>query len=653
MMIWLIDDNPDDRLLILRSLRRAFPAALFREIRNAAELEEALRGEPPDVVLVDYRLHWTDGLQILRLMRNRSPYVPVLMVTDTGNEEVAVEGMRLGLADYVLKAHLTRLPVAIEEALNRAQIQQERDRALQELARSEARHRVICELISDFVYEAVREGKALRFLWVGGRLGSALALDPDRLTQAGGLEPWIEPEDRERWGLHLQRLFEGEQDQCELRLQTPDGSVCWIRHYGRLERDGSLLRLYGAAQDITLQRRALEVEQEARRQAEEMNRLKSTFLASMSHEIRTPMNGILGFAELLREELTSLDRPDLVEFVDVIERSGHRLLRLLNDVLDLSRIEAGRLELEIGPHKLAPIVEQAAGTIRARAHQKGIKLIVQVPEAIVVLADEGRLYQVLLNVLSNAVKFTDAGFVQLTASAEGTEAVIRVQDTGVGIDPEFLPRIFEPFTQESTGWGRRFEGSGLGLAISKRLLELMGGRIAIHSQKGTGTTVEIRLPAASEAFERSASERAEADPQEMIFLQQSRPLIWLIEDDPASIRLIEEFPRGWAQLEWAPDGQGAFQLCERAASGGRWPDGVLMDLHLPPPWEGTLLYQEMRTRWPALARVPFIAQTAYSMEADRDRVLKAGFAGYLSKPVTRAALVHVLAQALGFRPQSG
>lgn len=651
MRIWIIDDNPDDRLLLVRRLRTAFPDAEFREIRSAAEFEEALATAPPDVVLTDYRLFWATGLEVLEALKARLPYLPVLMVTDTGSEEVAAQGMKQGLADYVLKQHPARLPVAIEEALAKARLRRERDQALQELARSEARHRAIAELISDMAYEAQLEPEGgLRYLWLSGAFLRILGLERTTLNEAGGLEPWVVPEDRPLWRAHLERLRAGQESVCQLRLLAQDGSVRWIRDYARpaaaADSDGSE-RIYGAAQDITQQCRALEAEQEARRQAEEISQLKSAFLASMSHEIRTPMNGILGFAELLREELEVLKRPDLVEFVDIIQRSGQRLLRLLDDILDLSRIEAGKVQVDIRPVRLLPLVEQALATFRAQAHKKGLRFSCQVPADLFLAADEQRLYQVLLNVISNAVKFTEAGWIHVLARRKADHVLIQVQDTGIGIEAAFLSRIFEPFAQESTGWERRAEGSGLGLSITKRLVELMEGSIEVRSRKGEGTTVEIRLPAA-QAPQESVSdvERQGPDPEHVALLRGLLPRIWLIEDHPESARFVEEALRGLVRLQWAPSGEEAMRLCQEAQARGERPDVVLLDLHLPHPWEGRVLRDALRARWPALLAVPFIAQTAYATDQDREQIQKAAFEGYLPKPITREALLRTLWEVL-------
>jgi len=236
----------------------------------------------------------------------------------------------------------------------------------------------------------------------------------------------------------------------------------------------------------------------AKERAEEASRLKSAFLANMSHEIRTPITAILGFAELLDEELEARQQEDLREFTNIIDRSARRLLMLLNDILDLSKIEANRLELKLHPTDVVDVARQAVQLMQPLAEEKGLKLELHAEENLMARADPNRLHQVLVNLLSNAIKFTDEGHVRVELGQKKGWVLLAVEDTGCGISPKFLPHLFEPFRQEHEGLEQKHQGVGLGLAIVKRLVDLMNGQITVQSEPGKGTRFEILLPVADE-----------------------------------------------------------------------------------------------------------------------------------------------------------
>ena len=262
--------------------------------------------------------------------------------------------------------------------------------------------------------------------------------------------------------------------------------------------DGSLQGFIGIQNDISeLVAREQELER-ARAEAETAARLKAAFLANMSHEIRTPLNSILGFAELLDEQLAANGLEPLREFTGIIQRSGRRLLRLINDILELSRLEADRLVLHTEPCALHTIVEEAVAELQPQAAQKGLALVVHAEAVPPIQGDPRRLHQIVTNLVANAIKYTEQGEVRIelheATKDEARQVVLRVADTGSGIDPDFLPHLFEPF-QRAPSENDRSEGSGLGLAITKRLVEQMNGRITVESAPGKGTTFTVTFPA--------------------------------------------------------------------------------------------------------------------------------------------------------------
>jgi len=263
------------------------------------------------------------------------------------------------------------------------------------------------------------------------------------------------------------------------------------------DEEGSGQYWQGFMVDVTDRKRAEEELREAKEAAEEASRLKSAFLSMATHELRTPLTIISGYVELLAESAAAQLTSDEREFLDVMQSSTRTLAALVDDLLDLARIEAGRLELMIRPVDVAEVIERVHRMVAAQAAAKGIALETAVaPGLPPVAADLNRLIQVLLNLLGNAIKFTVQGSVRTTVRSAGRGVEIRVTDTGIGISPEALPRIFDEFRQADAGTTRKFGGSGLGLAIAKRLVEMQGGTIAGESRVGAGSAFTVWLPAA-------------------------------------------------------------------------------------------------------------------------------------------------------------
>ncbi|MDX1440309.1 MAG: ATP-binding protein, partial [Rubricoccaceae bacterium] len=303
-----------------------------------------------------------------------------------------------------------------------------------------------------------------------------------------------------------------------LRLQVPDGTVRSLRFRGEYAPATSARpeRLFGICQDVTVAaerermlmhaknvaEHAREEAERAREQAEEMARMKSDFLANMSHEIRTPLTAIIGFAQILGQEVDSKQ----LDLVEPIEQSGRRLLATLNSVLDLAQLKADGVNLNMERIDVAEEVHELAEMLRSLAKDKGLSLVVHAPVlGLYVNADRGALIRVLTNLISNAIKFTDEGRITVSVEEEDGYILTRVRDTGRGIDPSFLPKLFEEFRQESTGATRTHEGSGLGLAITKGLVELMGGTITVETELNEGTQFTVMLLADQEVAVAEAS----------------------------------------------------------------------------------------------------------------------------------------------------
>jgi CheY-like chemotaxis protein/two-component sensor histidine kinase len=382
---------------------------------------------------------------------------------------------------------------------------------------------------------------------------------------------------------------------------------------------------------------------EAMRAAESANQLKDQFLATLSHELRTPLNAILGYARMLQANTIPADKRP--KAIDVIERNAVAQNRLIEDLLDMSRITAGKVRLDPAPVLAATVLREAVDGVRPAADAKSIALDLEIdPFAGTVTADTARLQQVFANLLTNAVKFTPrGGHMGVSLRREGTSVEIRVADTGVGISPEFLPFIFEPFRQADGRIDRGHGGLGLGLAITRQLVDLHGGTIhAASDGAGQGAAFTIRLPQASEALpiddamEAAVASGAglETGPMSLDGLE-----ILLVDDEPDTLTMFRDALEGvGARVRAAANAADAIRLTDT------WlPDLLVTDLGLP-GMDGYELLQTLRGR-ASHSTFPAVAVSAYASADDRARALAVGFRAHFAKPIDPAALVRAVASA--------
>ena len=406
------------------------------------------------------------------------------------------------------------------------------------------------------------------------------------------------------------------------------------------DRGRTLQGVFAAARDVTEYKQVEAELKQARAVAESASRTKSDFLASMSHEIRTPMNAIMGIADLLAKTNLSAEQD---KYVQIFRRAGDNLLNLINDILDLSKVEASQLELERTGFSLTDHLEKVTEMVAARALEKGLLLVVDVARDVPadLVGDPTRLRQVLLNLLGNAVKFTESGSVALHVTVEQEEFTppalrFAVTDTGIGIPSDKLGRVFERFTQADTSTTRRFGGSGLGLTISKRLVELMGGRIWVESSLGKGSRFSFVAP-----FE--IWDEADRPAEELIGVGPEAPMpalrILLAEDSPdnctITLAYLESTPYS---VDIAETGAIA---CEMFAAGDY--DLVLMDRQMP-VMDGLTATRKIRAFEKANGRrsIPILALTASALKGDREMCMAAGCTAFLTKPIKQAVLLRAI-----------
>ncbi|MBE0596770.1 MAG: response regulator [Desulfuromonadales bacterium] len=496
MRILHLEDEPLDTEIVLRLLEQDGLDAEIDRIDSFAEYRQALTQQGRyALILADYSMPGVDPQEALKLARQMQPELPFVFLTGTIGEETAIEMLKMGANDYVLKQRIQRLAQAIRRAMREAQEQVLRKQAEQDLIK-------------------------------------------------------------------------------------------------------------------------------AKEAAEQANRAKSQFLANMSHELRTPMTVIMAALQLLKEAGDPSVRRQMTEMADT---AAHRLLGIIEDLLDISRIEKQRLKVVEKPFDLRECVRQSVEMLAMQARQKGLDLhwetSPQVPPE--VLGDPNRVGQVLVNLIGNAVKFTERGKVVVTVSEAGEGVAFTIRDTGIGIPAAIMDPLFEPFTQADSSLTRRFGGLGLGLAISRELIALMGGTLRVESEEGQGSIFSFTLPLRPVESTRSAVTPGNATEVD------GRVRILLAEDDPMirNILILQLRRRGW-EVALAENGRQAVAQWQKGEI-----DLILMDLQMP-EMDGLAATQKIRElEREQDSRIPIVALTAHVHRQDREKCLLAGMDGYLAKPI--------------------
>ncbi|MFH2142565.1 MAG: ATP-binding protein [Bacteroidota bacterium] len=387
----------------------------------------------------------------------------------------------------------------------------------------------------------------------------------------------------------------------------------------------------------------------ALKKAEEANMLKDSFLSNISHEIRTPLNAIIGLSSLMADKFNDDSIQYYIKYTDGIQQSSKRLLHLLNNIIDFSMLKSNTYNLETKICPVDIVINNAAQLHIFKANEKGLKFSVQIPEDVPeIYVDRENLIKVLSDVIDNAVKYTEKGEIRISVekNVRQKEIVISIKDTGIGIEHSFLPHIFDSFSQENDSYSKIYQGVGIGLPLAKKMIELMNGRLEISSMKNKGTTVKMFIPEAN--YEVISNENIPVDDLYISneILKESGIEVLIVEDDEFNALVLGEILTKISNPVVAKDGFEALQIVDEYYNSGKKFNIMLIDINLPGNIDGIELMTRIRKKYEEYKDIPFIAQTAYAMSKDREKLLSSGFDDYLAKPIDNDELLVIIKSKL-------
>jgi len=635
--VLIVEDSADDAELMVRALRREGRATNYERVETPEAMALALANESWDLIIADYSLPHFSGLAALKMTQNQALDLPFIMVSGSVGEDVAVDAIRAGAHDFILKGNLPRLARAVERELRDAGVR------LQS-RRSESRYRNLFNSVPVGVFITSPEGKLIeanpRFV---AMLGFA---DKESLQRIDLSEIWVHPEERVRLYALIER--QGFIDNFEVEFRCLNRKTVWCVLSTAITYDasGKIDHYEGVSVDITERKRAEQELSAARDTALEGVRIKSEFMANMSHEIRTPLNGILGMNELLLESGLN---PEQFEYARTAADCGRLLMTIVDDVLNFSKLIEGKVVFERVEFDLPAVLETTIESFTEKANSKGLELILAMAGSVpaIVFGDPNRLRQVLNNLLGNALKFTDVGEVALSVVVQEQsrdEVTIRfeIQDTGIGILHGSHSALFKPFAQADASTTRKFGGTGLGLTISAQLVEGMKGKIDLESSAAAGSkfsfTAVFGKPDAATATVFHPS-------------RFSGRRVLIVDDNATSRNALVDLTRSWGMIaDSASGGDEALVAMHSRAVDAQAYDVILVDGQMP-GMDGPTLARKIRIL-PGLAGIPLIMlgvaeKVTSSARGDADDCER-----WLSKPLRPSHLSQVINNVLALSPMT-
>ncbi|MCL5030264.1 MAG: response regulator [Bacteroidetes bacterium] len=767
-----LEDNEEDAVLIHETINSNITFCRIKRVDNESDFEEALIKERYDLIISDFALPSFNGLEALKIARKLAPDIPYIYVSGHIGEDRAIEALRNGATDYVLKDKPAKLVPAILRAIKETEEREKRRKAEEALKESERfaistvnamsvqiailnENGIILEANKSWKNQSIKNSpvpqglasnenylehcrqknnpEAIKFAtgimsvlngyekeyiqeyncnfdncnkWFQGRVTKFESEGPVRMvvvhvditarrmateqlkesekryrlfadnstdiiatTDESGIFTYVSPVIERLLGYKPEEVIgksffellhpddlESIQSKRKIIIETQesfyityrtrkkDGNYTWFESSSKKIIDketGKIDTILSVSRDIS-ERKKTELELlNAKEKAEEMNRLKTNFLSNMSHELRTPMIGILGFTEILHEEITD---PEYRYMINTINSSANRLLNTLNLLLDLSRIESNNAEFNFRHLNISSSVQIITKSFEGAAKKKGLSLNLSILNNNVASKLDERIFeQIMNNLLNNAIKFTSKGSINVIVTSEIIDnklwAVIKIADTGIGIPKDSLQIIFEEFRQVSEGLNRSYEGTGLGLTITKKTVELMNGIITVDSTLDVGSTFTVYFPATEINEIIHASDDIDTI-QKTVPKTGKKINILLVENDKTNLEFMKMVLNKYYFIDSAEDGHSAINLVSQNKY-----DLIFMDIGLGLEMNGVQAASEIR-KIPGYDKTPIVAVTAYAMKSDKEFFLSQDLTHYLSKPFTKNDLLNLTSEVL-------
>lgn len=632
--ILFAEDVPDDMELAEIELKRAGISFESRRTETRNDFIEQLKSFQPHVVISDYSMPNFNGMDALKLVQQHLPDTPVIIHTGSINEETAVKCMKAGAYDYVLKEKILRLPYALKEAYERSVIQKQNRESQNALKISEEKYKGLFNSIVQGVFYLDKNGEistinpaACKILFFNNHKRNTLDIF---------IKEWeLTTEEAQVFDFRRYLFLNGAENNKVVTNQVVNA-----HHLKSGVKKSLLLNIIPqnhspelealvVIEDITERKIAENDLIQAKLKAEESDRLKSAFLANLSHEVRTPMNAILGFSELLSE----LNKEDETEklYIETIQNNSAKLLGIITDIIEMSKIETEKIVLYENVFELKALNDVIRDVYQPVAHSKGVELVISgLDDNIRVTTDEQRLKKVILNLVDNALKFTDDGMVKITCKLHQNKMELHVIDTGCGVPAGHEELIFQRFRQADESFSRKHGGTGLGLSIAKAYIEALGGKIW-YSPTKKGSDFAFYIPLKSQKIITEGVKVLEKNG----YPDYSLYKFLVAEDDATNFAYLTKIlaPTG-VKILYASNGAEAVDL----ASDTEDIDVILMDIKMPvmDGFEATEKIRKSNTS------IPIIATTAYAMSGDKEKCLAIGCNAYISKPLRKNELYETI-----------
>ncbi len=635
--ILLVEDDLVDQMAFKRMLRREKLSYKYDIAGSLQDAKDHLTNNKYDLVITDYQLGDGNAVALFEFLET----TPFLFATGGGDEEIAVKALKAGAYDYLIKDqernYLKVLPLTIENAINRSKMN-ERLRLLES---------VVVNANDAVVIASTQLNDKPQIMYVNEAFTEMSDYQPeDIFGQSMNIFQGEETDPNEARKINL-AFDNSEAVKSELILYKKDGTPYWagLSIVPLVDNNGQTTHFVSIQRDITARKKAEQDLIEAKEAAEQAKLAEQQFLANMSHDIRTPMNAVIGMTHLL---LDSNPSPKQKEYLDALKFSADSLMGIISDILDISKIEAGKLDFEQKQFNLHELVLYLQQTFQFKLKEKNLEVVVELDEAIEndVIGDPTRLNQILTNLLGNAGKFTDEGQIGvklkvLSTTDEYYNLQFEVFDTGIGIEADKLDVVFENFKQANNQIHRKFGGTGLGLSIVKSLVSLQGGKIWVESIFGEGASFIFQLPLKNSGIKSSESNHQEDSMGNQIVDPNATLVgakVLIAEDNTMNQKLISEIMNKWScDFEIADDGLKALEKLNNKAY-----DIVLMDVNMP-NMNGYTAAEQLRGDANNINQnVPIIALTAAALQSEREKVFASGMNEFISKPFVPANLKRIM-----------